>query len=144
MKSTFLFCILLAAFTISCTKNGTSIAPPIDLPDNEDTAAANLVFTGMFSGTPGESVQGSSDIYLNGDKYTLLLDKFSSSAGPDLHVYLSMGTVPNVFIDLGKLKANSGQQIYEIPGSPDFSEFNHVLIHCVQFNHTFGISELNK
>ena len=134
--------ILIAGFS-ACTKNSNTVPAPPAVLDNGDTAISNLKYSGMFESTTGKLVTGNSNIFLNNSKYTLVLDDmFTTSSGPDLHVYLSMGRVPDVFIDLGKLRANSGEQAYDIPGMPDFSAYTHVLIHCVQYNHIFGISEL--
>ncbi len=115
------------------------MAPVVDATD---TASDKLIYTGMFTSTPGEMVTGKSNIYQAGATYNLVLDSFSTTPGPDLHVYLSAGSVPDLFIDLGKLRSDTGTQVYSIPGKPDFSVFTHVLVHCVQYNHIFGISEL--
>lgn len=135
--------ILTSLITIiifaSCSKQ-SSIAPA-NITDN-DTASSNLILTGTFSSVGSETVMGHSRIYNNDGKYTLVLNDFSTTAGPDLHVYLSQEAPPIHFIDLGKLRANSGTQVYDIPGMPDFNLYTFVLIHCQQYNHLFGESEL--
>ena len=58
--------------------------------------------------------------------------------GPDLHVYVSKEKLPVNFIDLGKLKSIKGNQVYTIPGMPDFTAYKYALVHCQQYNHLFG------
>ncbi len=45
-------------------------------------------------------------------------------------------------MSLGKLKANSGNQNYEIPDGADLSKYNTVLIWCQQFSVLFGSAKL--
>ncbi|WP_424291302.1 DM13 domain-containing protein [Daejeonella sp.] len=45
---------------------------------------------------------------------------------------------------MGDLKSTKGNQVYEIPGSPDFSALKFVFIHCERFNHLFGSAELTN
>ena len=140
MKKNLFFGLVMSVIIFaSCSKKTTTPDPVVS--DN-DTSASNLSYTGIFTSVGGESVTGSSDIYNNDGKNTLVLNNFSASAGPDLHVYLSQESTPIHFIDLGKLRANSGTQVYEIVGMPDFSLYTFVLIHCQQYNHVFGVSAL--
>ena len=60
------------------------------------------------------------------------------SNGPDLHVYLSKEAFPVNFIDLGRIKSTSGNQLYTISGMPDFVQYKYALIHCQRYNHLFG------
>ena len=50
-------------------------------------------------------------------------DSFKSTNGPDVHLYLSNNKQANDFIDLGRLKANIGNQNYQIPLDTDFSKY---------------------
>jgi hypothetical protein len=70
------------------------------------------------------------------------LKGFSSSGGPDLHVYLSKEVQPVNFIDLGSLRSITGDQAYTIVGSPDLATYRYVLIHCKAYNHLFGSAAL--
>jgi Electron transfer DM13 len=87
-------------------------------------------------------VGGSVKIIRDSGRLSLALQDFMSSNGPDLHVYLSQEEQPVHFIELGKLKSTNGNQLYEIPGQPDFKVYGYVLIHCQQYNHLFGIALL--
>jgi hypothetical protein len=64
------------------------------------------------------------------------------SNGPDLHVYLSKEVLPVNYIDLGRLQSTSGNQVYELTGNPDFSQYKYALVHCQRYNHLFGSAEL--
>lgn len=135
--------IILSLIIIAgCRKDAVSTSTQ---PVNEmiDTANASLVYRGVFINGPYGSISGVSKIYVqSGDMYSLVLDSFNVSNGPDLHVYLSKEVQPVNFIDLGKLRSTSGTQVYNITGMPDFLEYKYALIHCQQLNHLFGSSSL--
>ena len=88
-----------------------------------------------------------------GDAYTipledggnvLRLENFRSTNGPDLYVYLATDDRASDFVNLGTLKANSGNQNYEIPEDTDISKYNKVLIWCKAFSVLFGSAELSS
>ena len=88
-----------------------------------------------------------------GDAYTipledgsnvLRLENFESTNGPDLYVYLSTDDRASEFINLGELKANKGNQNYEIPTNADLEKYNKVLIWCKAFGVLFGSAELSS
>ena len=72
----------------------------------------------------------------------LRLENFQSTNGPDLFVYLATDENALEFINLGALKANNGNQNYEIPEGTDLSKYNKVLIWCQAFGILFGSAEL--
>ena len=133
---------ILGILVTACNKNAGSSTNALN--ERVDTAAiiAKNTSPGMFISN-GQNVTGLAKVYSKEGKYTLALENFSTNNGPDLHVYLSNEIQPVNFIDLGKLKATSGNQIYEITGTPDFTKFKYALIHCQQYNHLFGYAELN-
>jgi hypothetical protein len=53
---------------------------------------------------------------------------FKSTKGPDLYVYLSTDKQASDFVELGRFKANIGNQKYEIPEGTDLSKYGTVLI----------------
>lgn len=88
----------------------------------------------------------------NGDAYTILLEdgstilrleNFVATNGPDLHVYLATDKRATDYIDLGKLKANKGNQNYGIPEGADLETYSNVLIWCEPFRVLFGSAELS-
>ena len=46
------------------------------------------------------------------------------------------------FIDLGPLKGNLGDQVYEIPADADLGTVRSVTIWCVRFSVSFGAAQL--
>lgn len=72
------------------------------------------------------------------------LEDFRSTNGPDVHLYLSTDKQANDFIDLGRLKANIGNQNYQISTNTDFNKYKYVLIWCQPFSILFGSAQLNS
>jgi hypothetical protein len=134
-----LLTVLLILVIISCSRARDSV-PPMLSPALDTTAVLNS--TGNFYSGPYGTVVGKAEIYKQTNSFFLSLKNFIASSGPDLHVYLSKEVQPISFIDLGKLKQNSGDQVYSITGSPDFSQYKYALIHCQQYNHLFGYALL--
>lgn len=75
----------------------------------------------------------------------LRLEDLETSNGPDLYVYLSAGAADgpggefdDVFVDLGALKGNIGDQNYDIPEDVDLGQYRSVVIWCDRFDVAFG------
>jgi hypothetical protein len=77
----------------------------------------------------------------DGTKY-LRFEDFKATNGPDLYVYLSTDEQASDFVNLGRLKANMGNQNYEIPSEVNLSKYSNVLIWCKAFSVLFGSAEL--
>ncbi len=136
---TILMCLIgIMPILYGCGKTSTQKL------DETISIDGSLKFTGMFKGNGSQSVSGLAKIYLTNNQYMLKLENFSTSNGPDLKVYLSMASSPSGFISLGDLKSTNGNQVYEISGTPDFTKYKFVLIHCERFNHLYGSAELVK
>jgi Electron transfer DM13 len=133
-KNISLFAIIFAVVFTACKKNNT---PSVILNEMADSTAIPQR-VGTFNNGPYGNVSGEAKIILTGTRYDLKLMNFSSSNGPDLRVYLSKEMNPVNYIDLGPLKATGGNQIYQINGMPDFTQYKYALVHCRQFNHLFG------
>jgi hypothetical protein len=130
--------ILLVVIIISCTRDATivpTIPPTID-------STATVKYKGSFVNGPYGSVTGNVEIVKQDTMVALLLKNFSSSSGPDLHVYLSEERLPANFIDLGSLRTNSGDQAYSIPNNTNLTQYKYALIHCKAYNHLFGSAAL--
>ena len=102
-----------------------------------DTTAV-LKFQGNFISGPYGTVSGVAKIYLKQGQYTLALENFSSSNGPDLKVYLSKEQMPVNFIKLDNLRSTMGNQLYSVTGMPNFAAYKYALIHCEQYNPLLG------
>ena len=133
-KITTLIFIVPVLFFSACKKNNT---PETILNEMTDTTAV-LKYSGVLASGPYGTVNGEAKIFKTGTKYELKLMDFSGSNGPDLRVYLAKEMLPVTFIDLGALKATGGNQVYEITGPVDFTQYKYALIHCRQYNHLFG------
>lgn len=138
MKNLFIPVVAGCIF-ISCSKDKTGddgylVPPAVNI--------GTVKKSGSFYGTAWIEVKGNAKVVLAGTMYTVLLDSFFVTAGPDLKVYLSKKDTPFEFINLGPLKSNSGSQSYVVPAGVDFDVYKYVLIHCQQYNHLFAIAEL--
>lgn len=122
-----------------CEKQATSTIP---LHEQPDSSVLVLPGSGNFRNGPYGIVSGEAKIYRSGLKYQLALVNFKSTNGPDLKVYLSKATQPDNFINLGSLKATSGNQLYDIPDGAKYAGYKYALIYCQQYRHLFGSAEL--
>jgi hypothetical protein len=83
----------------------------------------------------------------------LAIENLDTTNGPDVHVWLSAGPVVEGFdgwftagghpyVDLGMIKGNQGNQVYDIPADVDLSAYPSVDLWCVQFAVSFGAAAL--
>jgi hypothetical protein len=72
----------------------------------------------------------------------LRLENFRSTNGPNVHVYMSTNKDATDFADLGRLKANNGNQNYNIPIGINVAKYKYVLIWCKDFSVLFGSAQL--
>ena len=128
MKNNFFLVVLLWITFSGCTKHNTPVAPLDDMVDS----SAVIKYSGEFMDGPYGRVSGRAVIYMQGNQFKLALE----------NVFISNEVLPVNFIDLGLLRSTSGNQLYPIPGAPDFSEYKYALIHCQRFNHLFGSAAL--
>ncbi|MEP7250968.1 MAG: DM13 domain-containing protein [Ginsengibacter sp.] len=133
--------IITTAFFSSCKKASTET---LDQVINPADTTATVELGGTFMNGPSGKVSGQAKIYFKEGKYILALENFSTSNGPDLKVYLSQEMFPATFIKLGDLQSTNGNQLYDVPGKPDFSLYKYALIHCEKYNHLYGYAELSK
>ena len=104
-----------------------------------------MSYAGTFVGVGDGIHDAQGDAYtipLEDKSNVLRLENFKSTNGPDLFVYLSTDENASDFINLGELKANNGNQNYDIPADTDLSKYNKVLIWCKAFSVLFGSAEL--
>lgn len=83
----------------------------------------------------------------------LTLEGLATSNGPDVHVWLAATPVvegfdgwfladDGAYVDLGLIKGNLGNQVYEIPPDVDLAAFPAVYLWCAQFAVSFGAAPL--
>ena len=103
-------------------------------------------YSGTFIGVGDGIHDAQGDAYtipLEDGSKVLRLENFESTNGPDLYVYLATDDGASEFVNLGELKANKGNQNYEIPVDTDLTKYNKVLIWCQAFSVLFGSAELS-
>ena len=104
-------------------------------------------YEGKFVGVGDGIHDAQGDAYTipleNGDD-VLRLENFESTNGPDLYVYLATDDRATDFVNLGTLKANNGNQNYDIPTGTDLTKYNNVLIWCKAFGVLFGSADLSS
>ena len=139
MRYILMLLIASATLLVSCVKENT---PEIVLDNSVDTTMAMPQNNGNFMNGPYGSVSGMATVYKQDENLVLALENMNISNGPQLHVYLSKEVQPVNFIDLGPLQSTLGNQLYNITGTPDFSQYKYALIHCKKYNHLFGSAKL--
>ena len=84
----------------------------------------------------------------------LAIENLETTNGPDVHVWLSAGPVVegidgwfvaggHPYVDLGLIKGNQGNQLYDIPADVDLAAYPTVDLWCVQFSVSFGAAALS-
>ena len=109
---------------------------------------ASTLRTGSFIGV-GDGIhnaEGEAKIipFQDGDNNILRLEKLRVTNGPDLYVYLATDKTASDFVNIGKLKANNGNQNYDIPAGTDLTKYDTVLIWCRPFSVLFGSAEISS
>jgi hypothetical protein len=130
------------------SKVNNSVDEPMDLQQQtQDNAATitNALRTGSFVGV-GDGIHNAEGtakvIPLQDDNNILRLEDLRVTNGPDLYVYLATDKSASDFVSLGKLKANNGNQNYDVPTETDLTKYDTVLIWCRPFSVLFGSAEL--
>ncbi|MEJ2859084.1 MULTISPECIES: DM13 domain-containing protein [unclassified Saccharothrix] len=83
--------------------------------------------------------------------HAVQFEALDTSDGPDLYVYLSdkasdspEAAFGSGFTSLGKLKANRGNQIYDVPAGTDLGVVRSVVIWCKRFSAGFAVAPLEQ
>ena len=113
------------------------------------SGAPTLVSQGAFS-SGAHQTKGTAGLYGNKGAYILRLSNFSTSNGPDVHVYAVEGAAGTDdakiknggFLDLGSIKGNIGDQNYPLPANFDAHKYGGVSIWCKRFAVNFGAASL--
>lgn len=116
-------------------------------------AATVDLLTGVFV-SHEHTTTGSVRVIENADgSRQLAIVGLETTNGPDVRVWLSAGPVIEGFdgwftaagydhIDLGPIKGNLGDQLYDIPAGVDLGVFRTVDLWCKQFAVSFGAAAL--
>ena len=134
--------IPIGIYTISPLFISVTVNEP---PPATTSVPAEKSFSGIFMGVHDgfHNAEGNVKVVSLADGSKILrLDNFKSTNGPNVHVYLSTDKHATDYVDLGKLKANNGNQNYNIPSGTDITKHNIVLIWCKDFSVLFGSAVL--
>jgi hypothetical protein len=118
--------------------------------DRRDVPAIRVLGEGTFQSYEHSTSGRARVLWLaDGSRY-LRLDHFSTSNGPDVHVYLSAapaGGPGNAFddeyVELGELKGNIGDQNYVISSDVGLGGYQTAVIWCKRFSVAFGAASLD-
>ena len=118
---------------------------PQNTTSTTTTSRQDALRTGSFVGV-GDGIHNAEGtakvIPLQDGSNILRLENLQVTNGPDLYVYLATDKSASDFVSLGKLKANNGNQNYNIPSETDLTKYDTVLIWCRPFSVLFGSAEL--
>jgi Electron transfer DM13 len=142
--------VMIGVGQINNTINENAMAPGTikgqqqQVQSNATTTSSKIRIASFIGAGDGfHNAQGLAKVIPLGDGNSVLrLENFKSTNGPNVHLYLSTDKAASNFIDLGRLKANNGNQNYNIPYRTDLSKYNMVLIWCKDFSVLFGSADL--
>src|SRR5579863_9701079 len=120
------------------------------MPVAQTGAASQPLESGQFYSIL-HPTRGTAAVYQSADGTRFLrFTNFSTSNGPDVHVYMVAADdakdAPSVekagFIDLGAIKGNIGDQNYTLAAELDLAKYRAVSIWCKRFSVNFGAAPL--
>ena len=130
---------ILSFGLLACKKEKDKTPEPVVIQTPVTDTSAQLKYTGSFMDGPYGYVPGQAKIYqYNNGKTFLRIEGFYASNGSALHVLVSKEMTPLNYLDLGALQSQTGNQTYQMSGTPDFTQYKYVCIHCVDYDHLFG------
>ena len=119
----------------------------IDESMSQGSETNDSLLTGSFIGV-GDGIHDAQGIAkvipVESGGNVLRLEDLVVTNGPDLYVYLSTDKSASDFVNLGRLKANIGNQNYPIPAGTDMTKYDTVLIWCKAFSVLFGSADLTS
>ena len=120
------------------------------MPNSPGVTSAQRLESGRFYSIL-HPTEGVATVYQMADGTRVLrFTNFSTSNGPDVHVYLvaaddakDVATVEQAgFVDLGVIKGNVGDQNYTLASDLDLAKYRSVSIWCKRFSVNFGAAAL--
>lgn len=138
--------LVLSFVTITTSLDSMSISQPQGAKAQEEQQPMSAL-SGEFVGA-GDGIHNAEgiakEIILEDGSEFIRFENFKVTNGPDLFVYLATDNSASDFIDIGKLKANNGNQNYQVPDGTDLAKYDTVLIWCKAFSVLFGSAELKS
>ena len=140
--------IMTTASKINNSVNESMDQIPQQQQQTQNTiTTASTLRTGSFVGV-GDGIHNAGEAkvipFQNENSNILRLENLRVTNGPDLYVYLATDKTASDFVNVGKLKANNGNQNYDIPAGTDLTNYDTVLIWCRPFSVLFGSAELSS
>jgi hypothetical protein len=144
----------LPTVAASSTPDQPTTADPGTSPTGTPPPQNVLLATGMIISHEHESTGSAHLVQLADGQVQLTLENLTTSDGPDLHVWLTdqpviEGTAgwhvfdDGRYVELGPLKANNGNQVYDVPAGTELAGLTSVTIWCKRFAVSFGAATLN-
>ena len=120
------------------------------LPNSPAVASAQTVESGQFYSILHPTAGTATIFRMNDGTRVLRFTNFSTSNGPDVHVYMvasddakdAAAVQQAGFIDLGVIKGNIGDQNYTLDSDLDLAKYRAVSIWCKRFSVNFGAAAL--
>jgi Electron transfer DM13 len=137
--------VMIGADQINNTINENAMTLGTIKQQQVNATITSKIRTGTFIGAGDgfHNTEGLAKVIPLGQGSSVIrLENFNSNNGPNVHLYMSTDKAASNFIDLGRLKANNGNQNYNIPNGTDLVKYNMVLIWCKDFSVLFGSAEL--
>jgi hypothetical protein len=127
---------------------GTSPAPATST--SQVPAGPVVLAEGAFVSQEHDTAGTASVLELPDGSRVLRLEGFSTSDGPDVHVWLSDAAAggdwhsydDGRYVPLGEIKATEGNHNYAIPADADLTGLRSAVIWCDRFNVAFGSAAL--
>jgi len=132
--------------------------PAVAVPDSTgEDAPADTANRLLAEGTLVDQEHATSGsvqiIELDDGRRQLILRELRTSDGPDLRVWLTDQRVvedaagwrifdDGKYTEVGRLKGNQGNQVYDLPPDLDITEYHSVTIWCKRFAISFGAASL--
>lgn len=134
----------------------TLVAPPIaaapstpdapTAPPTEPIVVGFGDFRSLDHGTTGQAQL----VRLPDGRHVVQFANLDTSDGPDLRVWLSPKQSTSAeqdfeqgYLELGFLKGNKGNQVYEVPPTATVGDYRSVIIWCKRFSSGFGVAPLS-
>jgi Electron transfer DM13 len=112
-------------------------------------AATRTLASGAFRSYEHATSGRARILELQGGRRLVRFDRFRTSNGPALKVYLSAASATGPgdafddrYVNLGDLKGNIGEQNYAIPRGVDLDRYRSVVVWCKRFSVPFGAAAL--
>lgn len=136
--------VTTAPVTPGPTTPATTAATPRTTPPAADVLVSRTAFVSAEHETTGEVLL----IRLADGSHLVRLMGFKTSDGPDLHVVLGTSDAGDIDVgdplELGPLRATSGNLNYAVPAGTDVSTFRNIAIWCQRFDAVFGSAPLGQ